>query len=485
MEVATQPKYSQIEQVQSDLREGKLTCVQVVEYYLDRIEASKELNIYIEIYAEEALAKAKAIDERLQKNADDLGRLFGVVVSLKDVLCYKDHQVTGGSKILTGFTSMFSATGVERVVEEDAIIIGRVNCDEFAMGSTTENSHYGPTRNAADPSRVPGGSSGGSAVAVQADTCLVSLGTDTGGSVRQPASFCGVVGFKPTYGRISRYGLLAYGSSFDQLGVLAQSVSDTALFLEIMAGPDEFDSTASQRAVEPYASKLSFERKAKIAYFGSALDHPSLDQGVRSICQGLIEQLRADGHTVEAVDFDYLDYIIPAYYVLTTAEASSNLSRFDGIRYGYRSSNATNLMETYKKSRTEGFGTEVKRRIMLGTFVLSAGYYDAYYTKAQKARKLIQEKTFEIFEEYDFILLPAAPGPAWHLGDNVDDPVAMYLADIFTVQANMVGIPAICLPAGTHPEEGLPVGVQFMANRFQEADLLAFSQKVMDALPKS
>ncbi len=485
MEVATQPKYSQIEQVQSDLREGKLTCVQVVEYYLDRIEASKELNIYIEIYAEEALAKAKAIDERLQKNADDLGRLFGVVVSLKDVLCYKDHQVTGGSKILTGFTSMFSATGVERVVEEDAIIIGRVNCDEFAMGSTTENSHYGPTRNAADPSRVPGGSSGGSAVAVQADTCLVSLGTDTGGSVRQPASFCGVVGFKPTYGRISRYGLLAYGSSFDQLGVLAQSVSDTALFLEIMAGPDEFDSTASQRAVEPYASKLSFERKAKIAYFGSALDHPSLDQGVRSICQGLIEQLRADGHTVEAVDFDYLDYIIPAYYVLTTAEASSNLSRYDGIRYGYRSSNATNLMETYKKSRTEGFGTEVKRRIMLGTFVLSAGYYDAYYTKAQKARKLIQEKTFEIFEEYDFILLPAAPGPAWHLGDNVDDPVAMYLADIFTVQANMVGIPAICLPAGTHPEEGLPVGVQFMANRFQEADLLAFSQKVMDALPKS
>lgn len=482
MEVATQPKYSQIEQVQRDLREGKLSCVQVVEYYLDRIEATKELNIYIEVYAEEALAKAKAIDAQLEKSADELGRLFGVVVSLKDVLCYKDHQVTGGSKILSGFTSMFSATGVERVVAEDAIIIGRVNCDEFAMGSTTENSHYGPTRNAADPSRVPGGSSGGSAVAVQADTCLVSLGTDTGGSVRQPASFCGVVGFKPTYGRISRYGLLAYGSSFDQLGVLAQSVSDTALCLEIMAGPDEFDSTASQRPVEVYAANLSFERKAKIAYFGSALDHPSLDQGVRSICQGLIDQLQSDGHTVEAVDFDFLDYIIPAYYVLTTAEASSNLSRYDGIRYGYRSPNATNLMETYKKSRTEGFGTEVKRRIMLGTFVLSAGYYDAYYTKAQKARRLIQEKTFEIFETYDFILLPAAPGPAWHLGDNVDDPVAMYLADIFTVQANMVGIPAISLPIGTHAEEGLPVGVQFMANRFQEAALLAFSQMVMEKL---
>lgn len=485
MEVATQPKYSQVEQVQQDLREGKLSCVQVVEYYLERIEASQSLNIYIEVYAEEALAKARAIDEQLRQDPDGLGRLFGVVVSLKDVLCYKDHQVTGGSKILTGFTSLFSGTGVERVVAEDAIIIGRVNCDEFAMGSTTENSYYGPTRNAADPSRVPGGSSGGSAVAVQADTCLISLGTDTGGSVRQPASFCGVVGFKPTYGRISRYGLLAYGSSFDQLGVLAQSVSDTALFLEIMAGPDEFDSTASQQPVDAYASQLTFDRKAKIAYFGSALDHPSLDEGVRGICQDLIQQLQADGHTVEAVDFDYLDYIIPAYYVLTTAEASSNLSRYDGIRFGYRSQNATDLMETYKKSRTEGFGTEVKRRIMLGTFVLSSGYYDAYYTKAQKARRLIQEKTFEIFENYDFILLPASPGPAWKLGDNVDDPVAMYLADIFTVQANMVGIPAISLPVGTHAKEGLPVGVQFMANRFQESDLLAFSQQVMDILPKS
>lgn len=482
MEVATQPKYSQIEKVQQDLREGRLSCAQLVEYYLERIEASQSLNIYLEVYAEEALAKAKAIDAQLEENPDTLGRLFGVVVSLKDVLCYQDHQVSGGSKILTGFTSLFSATGVERVVGEDAIIIGRVNCDEFAMGSTTENSYYGATRNAADPGRVPGGSSGGSAVAVQADTCLVSLGTDTGGSVRQPASFCGVVGFKPTYGRISRYGLLAYGSSFDQLGVLAQSVADTALFLEIMAGPDEFDSTASQHPVEAYASQLSFEKKAKIAYFGSALDHPSLDEGVRAICQTLIDQLQADGHTVEAVDFDYLDYIIPAYYVLTTAEASSNLSRYDGIRFGYRSPNATNLMETYKKSRTEGFGTEVKRRIMLGTFVLSAGYYDAYYTKAQKARRLIQEKTFEIFEHYDFILLPASPGPAWHLGDNIDDPVAMYLADIFTVQANMVGIPAISLPVGTHAQEGLPVGVQFMANRFQESELLAFSQLVMEGL---
>lgn len=477
MEVA--PKYSAITQLQTDLKEGKTSCEAIVQYYLEQIQSSNDLNIYIEVFEAEALAKAKELDQRLQQDPASLGRLFGVVVSIKDVLCYKDHKVTGGSKILTGFTSMFSATGVERVVAEDAIIIGRVNCDEFAMGSTTENSFYGPTKNAADPTRVPGGSSGGSAVAVQADTCLVSLGTDTGGSVRQPASFCGVIGFKPSYGRISRYGLLAYGSSFDQLGVLSNSVADTALLLEIMAGPDDFDSTASQRPVEAYSSQLSFEKKAKIAYFRTALEHPSLNADVKAVCDDLIKKLQADGHTVEAVDFDYLDYIIPAYYVLTTAEASSNLSRYDGIRFGYRSPNAKNLMETYKKSRTEGFGTEVKRRIMLGTFVLSSGYYDAYYTKAQKARRLIQDKTFEIFESYDFILLPAAPGPAWPLGETSDDPVAMYLADIFTVQANMAGIPAICLPSGTS-KEGLPIGVQLMANQFKEADLLAFSQRVMD-----
>lgn len=474
-----QPKYSAITQLQTDLKEGKTSCEAIVQYYLKQIQSSDYLNIYIEVFEAEALAKARELDLRLQEDPASLGRLFGVVVSIKDVLCYKDHKVTGGSKILTGFTSMFSATGVERVVAEDAIIIGRVNCDEFAMGSTTENSFYGPTKNAADPTRVPGGSSGGSAVAVQADTCLVSLGTDTGGSVRQPASFCGVIGFKPTYGRISRYGLLAYGSSFDQLGVLSNSVADTALLLEIMAGPDDFDSTASQRPVEAYSSRLSFEKKAKIAYFRTALEHPSLHADVKAVCDDLIEKLQADGHTVEAVDFDYLDYIIPAYYVLTTAEASSNLSRYDGIRFGYRSPNAKNLVETYKKSRTEGFGTEVKRRIMLGTFVLSSGYYDAYYTKAQKARRLIQDKTFEIFESYDFILLPAAPGPAWPLGETSDDPVAMYLADIFTVQANMVGIPAICLPSGTS-KEGLPIGVQLMANQFKEVDLLAFSQQVMD-----
>lgn len=471
------PKYTTLAQVQAALQSGEESCEGLVRYYLDQIEQQLDLNIYVEVFADEALAKARKMDERLKTEPEKLGRLFGMIVSLKDVLCYEGHQVTAGSKILEGFESQFSATAVERILAEDVIIIGRVNCDEFAMGSTTETSVYGPSRNAAQREYVPGGSSGGSAVAVQADTCLVSLGTDTGGSVRQPAAFCGVIGFKPTYGRISRYGLLAYGSSFDQVGVLANSVDDIAILLEIMAGPDDYDSTASYMPVMPYSRELNFPGKARIAYFPTALEHPSLDPEVKASGVQLIEQLTAAGHTVEAVDFEYLDYIIPAYYVLTTAEASSNLSRYDGIRYGYRSPAAEDLMETYKKSRTEGFGTEVKRRIMLGTFVLSAGYYDAYYTRAQRVRRLIKERTLAILQEYDFILLPAAPGTAWKLGETIDDPVAMYLADIFTVQANMVGIPAMAFPVTTH-SNGLPIGWQLMAGKFEEAKLLSFVREL-------
>lgn len=472
------PKYTNLAQVQAALRSGDETCESLVQYYLDQITKQADLNIYVEVFADEALAKARSLDERLRTEPAKLGRLFGMIISLKDVLCYEGHGVTASSKILEGFESQFSATAVDRLLTEDVIVIGRVNCDEFAMGSTTETSIYGPSRNAANPDYVPGGSSGGSAVAVQADTCLVSLGTDTGGSVRQPAAFCGVIGFKPTYGRISRYGLLAYGSSFDQVGVLANSVDDIALLLELMAGPDDFDSTASTTPVAPYSQQLAFPGKARIAYFPTALEHPSLDPEVKASGEQLISQLTTAGHTVEAVDFEYLDYIIPAYYVLTTAEASSNLSRYDGIRYGHRSTEAQDLMDTYKKSRTEGFGTEVKRRIMLGTFVLSAGYYDAYYTRAQRVRRLIKEKTLSILSEYDFILLPAAPGTAWKMGDTVDDPVAMYLADIFTVQANMVGIPAMAFPVATH-SNGLPIGWQLMGDKFEEAKLLAFVHQLL------
>jgi len=471
-------KYTTLYQVQEAIHSGKESCEGVVQYYLSRIEASRSLNAYVEVYAGEALSRARRLDALYREDPQAVGRLYGMVLSHKDVICYKDHGLTAGSKILEGFTALFSATAIERLLAEGAILIGRVNCDEFAMGSSNETSIYGPVKNAANPEKVSGGSSGGSAVAVQADTCLASLGSDTGGSVRQPAAFCGVVGFKPTYGRISRYGLLAYGSSFDQIGILAHSVEDAALLLEAMAGPDDFDSTACQQPAPPYSQLLDFKGKARIAYFNTALEHPSLDKAIREECQKLISRLSAAGHTVEGAGFEYLDYIIPAYYVLTTAEASTNLSRYDGIRYGHRSPNATDLMSTYKKSRTEGFGAEVKRRIMLGTFVLSSGYYDAYYSKAQKVRRLIKEKTDEVFRDFDFILMPAAPGTAWKLGDKMDDPVAMYLADIFTVQANMAGIPAISLPVGKDAE-GMPIGLQFMAPKFEEARLLAFGKAVL------
>jgi aspartyl-tRNA(Asn)/glutamyl-tRNA(Gln) amidotransferase subunit A len=469
-------KYTCLSQLQSDLKSNKTTLPQLLNHYLSKIESTKSLNIYIEVFADEARQKAQELQQKYEQNSGSVGKLFGAIISLKDNICYQGHGVTAGSKMLKGFESIYNATAVERLLAEDAIIVGRVNCDEFAMGSTTESSVYGVTRNAADTTRVPGGSSGGSAVAVQADTCLMSIGSDTGGSVRQPAAFCGVVGMKPTYGRISRYGLLAYGSSFDQIGTLTNCVEDAAILLEVMAGEDDFDATASSKDVGNYNEAI-FSKKAKIAYFDTAMNHESMDGDVKKLSLDFVEKLKKDGHEVEAVDFEYLDYIIPAYYVLTTAEASSNLSRYDGIRFGHRSSEAKNIDEVYKKSRTEGFGTEVKRRIMLGTFVLSAGYYDAYYTKAQQVRALIAQRTEEILSEYDFILMPASPTPAWEIGKMDDDPVAMYLADIYTVQANMVGIPAIAFPIGEH-SNGMPVGIQLMGRKFGEGEMLAFAKEV-------
>ena len=452
-------------------------------HYLQQIAATKHLNIYVEVFEKEAMQKAVVLDEKFRNDPGSVGKCFGAVISLKDVICYEGHQVTAGSKILNGFTSLFSATAVERLIAEDAIIIGRVNCDEFAMGSTNETSVYGPTRNAADPSKVPGGSSGASAVAVQAGTCLASLGSDTGGSVRQPAAFCGVVGFKPTYGRISRHGLLAYASSFDQIGILSNTVDDAALLLEVMAGADDFDATSSHQSlhkISPIGALAGGAKNKKIAYYDTALNHPGMDEGVRKATFDFIEKLRSQGHTVEPVKFEHLDFIIPAYYVLTTAEASSNLSRYDGIRFGHRTKEAHDIHEVYKKSRTEGFGTEVKRRIMLGTFVLSAGYYDAYYAKAQQVRRLIHDRTRDILKEFDFILAPASPTPAWNIGQMDDDPVAMYLADIFTVQANMAGIPAISIPIEDHPD-GMPLGVQLMADKFEERKLLSFASSVVSS----
>ncbi len=364
------------------------------------------------------------------------------------------------------------ATAVARLLSEDAIIIGRLNCDEFGMGSSNEHSAYGKVLNPLDESRVPGGSSGGSAAAVSAGLCMVSLGSDTGGSVRQPADFCGVIGFKPGYGRISRHGLIAYASSFDQIGILGTDTSDIALCLEIMAGPDGMDATANQTEIPAYSRLLSNDSKFRIAYSDEALDHPSVDPEISAGIRRFMETLQAEGHSLHPVQLDFLDYIVPAYYVLTTAEASSNLSRYDGIRYGHRTRQKTDkLEEIYERSRSEGFGKEVKRRIMLGTFVLSTGYFDAYFTKAQQARQRICEKTSEIFREHDILLLPTSPFTAFHFGEKSEDATSMFLADIFTVYANLAGIPGISFPVDKH-SNGMPFGIQGLADRNGETSLL-------------
>jgi aspartyl-tRNA(Asn)/glutamyl-tRNA(Gln) amidotransferase subunit A len=456
------------------LAQGLISCEQVVRHYLQRIDASRHLNAFVDVYADEALALARKLDQKLAAG-EPMGRLFGVVVGIKDVICYQGHTVTAGSKMLRGFHTLYSATAVERLLAEDAIIIGNLNCDEFAMGSSNENSAYGKVLNARDESRVPGGSSGGSAVAVQAGLCMVSLGSDTGGSVRQPADFCGILGLKPSYGRISRYGLIAYASSFDQIGILGTDVGDLAMVLEVMAGADDYDSTASPEPVPPYAAQLHTNRKFRIAYFRQALEHPALDPHIADGIRAFMDALQADGHTVQAVDVGFLDHIVPTYYVLTTAEASSNLGRYDGIRYGYRSDKTpADLDNFYKLNRSEGFGKEVKRRIMLGTFVLSAGYYDAYFTKAQQVRRQIFNDTQQIFKDFDIILSPVSPTTAFRFGEKSQDAISMFLADVFTVYANLAGIPGISFPLGTHPN-GMPFGVQAMTNRMEELSLLQFT----------
>ena len=476
-------EFSSIEQYHAQLKNGDVTCQQAVEHFLKKIQASKHLNAFIEVYAEEALQQAIELDKK--RNAGESpGLLHGVVIGIKDIIAYKDHRLTAASKILDHFKSIYSSTAVERLLKEEAIIIGDCNCDQFAMGSTNENSAYGKVLNAADETRIPGGSSGGSAVAVQAGLSMVSLGSDTGGSVRQPADFCGIVGLKPTYGRISRYGLIAYASSFDQIGVFAKNIPDVARVLQVISGPDEYDSTVSQKQADNFVATLSkdSDKKYRFAFFQEALDHPSLDKEIAETIKQTIAQLKGDGHTTEAVQFEYLDYIVPAYYVLTTAEASSNLARYDGVRYGYRTKKlVSDLTEFYKLTRSEGFGREVKRRIMLGTFVLSTGYYDAYFTKAQQVRRLLVKKMVAIFSDYDFVLMPTSPNVAFKIGEKMDDPIAMYLADIFTVMANLVGCPALSIPLYKH-SSAMPFGLQVMAGRFNELSLLQVSNQLMNQL---
>lgn len=470
-------EYLTLADLQHDLRAGNTTCVKLVGQYLARIEQHQNLNAFVEVYAEEALQKAHAVDLRLQNN--EAGRLVGLVLGIKDVLCHSGHGVQAGSKILDRYKSPFTATAVQRLLDEDAIIIGRQNCDEFAMGSSNESSYFGPVRNAVDTSRVPGGSSGGSAVAVQAGLCHASIGSDTGGSVRQPAAFCGVVGFKPSYGRISRWGLLAYASSFDCIGPITKSVEDAALLTEIMAGADDFDSTVSTKPVPTYSHNIQWNkgaeiRRARVGYLRESVESEAVEPAIRERTLEVLNQLREQGHIVEPIELPLLKYCLPTYYILTTAEASSNLSRFDGVRYGYRSDKAIDLESLYKNSRTEGFGEEVRRRILLGTFVLSASYYDAYYTKAQRVRKVVREEISRLMADYDFLLSPVTPTTAFKLEEKTDDPLQMYLADIFTVLANVVGAPAISIPNG-NDANGLPIGLQLMGHSFAEKDLFDFS----------
>jgi aspartyl-tRNA(Asn)/glutamyl-tRNA(Gln) amidotransferase subunit A len=466
-------KYNSLTEIQTLIGKNLLDLPGLLAYYFEQIEINKELNAFNEVFTDSATAQALLVQSKI--NNGTAGKLAGMVIGIKDNILYKGHETTASSKMLKGFISPYSSTVAARLIAEDAVIIGRLNCDEFAMGGSNETSYFGPVKNAADLDRVAGGSSGGSAVAVQADLCLSALGTDTGGSVRQPAAFCGCFGLKPTYGRISRYGVIAYASSFDQVGTITSSVEDAALLMEVLAGVDEYDSTVSRLPVPLYHTALDDRSSKKIAVLKETLDSEALDPAIKSAILGAIEKFRAQGHTVEYVSFDMLDYLVPAYYILTSAEASSNLSRYDGVHYGYRSKQADNLNTLYKKSRAEGFGEEVKTRILLGTFVLSAGYYDAYYQKAQQVRRLIRNKMEALFATYDIILSPVAPTPAFKIGENIKDPLVMYMADIFTVLASLTGVPAIAVPLGNNTD-GLPLSMQLMARHFEEDKLLSLSK---------
>ncbi len=454
---------------------GDDSCEAHTSEYLSVISRRNNLNAYLVVFEEEALEQARSIDKKIR--AGKAGPLAGMAVAVKDVLSMQGKRTTCGSKILASFDGIYDATVIGKLRTADAIIIGKTNMDEFAMGSSTENSAFGPVKNPVDESRVPGGSSGGSAVAVAAGMATAALGTDTGGSIRQPAGLCGVCGLKPTYGRVSRYGLIAFASSFDQIGPFANSARDVARILGVIAGHDDRDSTSAKIPVPDYLSAM--DRNVKGLKLGLPKEYfnEALNSGIRSVLERRIAQLKDGGAEIVEVSLPHSEYTIAAYYILATAEASSNLARYDGARYGYRSKHANSLMEMYTKSRSEGFGAEVKRRIMLGTYVLSAGYYDAYYKKAQKVRRLIQEDFFNAFKNVDCLITPISPTTAFKFGEKVDDPLQMYLSDIYTVSANLAGIPGISVPAGVD-NQNLPIGMQLLGRQFDEATLL----KVADFL---
>jgi len=469
--------YATLTALKAALHKGKTTVRQRVEAHLAAIEArNEELNLFLEVYADEALRTADLVDAKLANGA--AGALAGLVLGVKDNIVWEGHSFSASSKLLEGFTSLFTATALQRLLNEDALVIGRLNCDEFAMGSSNENSAFGLARLPQDPDRVPGGSSGGSAAAVAAGMCQVALGSDTGGSIRQPASFTGTYGFKPTYGRISRNGLIAYASSFDQIGPIAASLEDAARVTQMMAGLDPADATTTSHPVGDWvAASHTRHSGARIGVLRPCLEMNGLSPEVGQLTRQLLEKLTAAGHTVEEVDYPLFDVGVPTYHILSTAEASSNLARYDGVRVGHRAPAATSNEALFVESRSQGFGPEVQRRIMLGTFVLSAGYYDAYYTKAMKVRRLIRNATDALLQDYDVLLSPTTPTPAFVIGAKTKDPISMYLSDVYTVQANLAGNPAISLPLLT-AESGLPVGIHLMGGRYQEDLLLSLSHEI-------
>jgi len=465
--------YLSLREIQRDLSNKKISCVDLVQGYIKNIRRHQKLNAFIDVYEEEALCKAESIDIKFKKKI--AGKLAGLVIGIKDNICYKNHSSSAASKILKNFQSNYSATVVERLLEEDAIILGRLNCDEFAMGSSNENSIYGPVRNPINLDFVSGGSSGGAAAAVRANLCQVALGSDTGGSVRQPAAFCGVMGLKPTYGLVSRHGLIAYASSFDQIGPITKSIDDISDVMSIISGKDEFDSTCTGENIN---NQILTKTKVKnFAVLQETLDFPSINLEIKQQFEKLIDRLLKKGHRVNYVKLPLLEYLVPTYYILTTAEASSNLARYDGIKYGYQSK-TSDKKKIISSTRGEGFGAEVKRRVLLGTYVLSEGYYDAYYTKAQKIRRLIKTQTTNILSTHDFILSPTTPNLPFPINTQTNNPTEQYIEDVFTVQANLSGNPALAFPIG-EVSGGFSASAQITGDYFSELEILNTVQDVL------
>lgn len=461
------------------LDQRKISCGELVNSCLHKIEEHSHLNAFISLFPDKARQSAKKIDDKL--NSGQAGKLAGLVIAVKDNISLQDELLTCGSKILSNFSALYNATVVQRLIDEDAIIIGKTNLDQFGMGSSNENSFYGDVKNPHDPARIPGGSSGGSAAAVTDGLVTAALGSDTGGSVRQPASMCGVIGLKPSYGRVSRNGLVAFASSLDQIGPISQTVKDSAAILSVIAGHDKKDSTSASIPVPNYFEEIDLGVKELYIAYPREYFTEGMDKEVKTAIENVLNILQNNGAIVEEISLPHTEYAIATYYILATAEASANLARYDGVRYGFRAKNITDLEELYVESRSQGFGDEVKRRIMLGTYVLSTGYYEAYYRKAQKVRTLIKQDFDQVFEKYGCIITPTSPTTAFKLGEKINDPLQMYLSDIYTTSANLAGINSMSIPCGVD-KQNLPIGVQLMTQAFQEKTTFRVAQFLEEAM---